>query len=115
MSCWESVSPKALSHPEIHLGMLKNSSHVSKQRLCSQPDKYLGSVILKLDDMVKDSLGGPPLSIRDGGEKVAKEIYLYSMSVNRILMPGWELGTESYSKGYHHYPISFMKRWRQWG
>lgn len=106
------MSPKALSHPEIHLGMLKYSSHVSKQRLCSQPDKYLGSVILKLDDMVKDSLGRPPLSIRDGGEKVTKEIYLYSMSVNRILM---ELGTESYSKGYHHCPISFTKRWRQWG
>lgn len=76
------MSPKALSHPEIHLGMLKkNSSHVSKQRLCSQSDKYLGPVILKLGDMGEHTLGGLPLSIRDGGEKVTKEIYLYSMSV----------------------------------
>lgn len=107
------MSPKALSHPDIHLGMLKNSSHVSKQRLCSQPDKYLGLVILKLGDMVKHSLGGPPLSVRGGGEMATEEIYLYSMGVNRILVPGWELVTESYPKGYCHYPISCMRRWRQ--
>lgn len=96
MSYWEKCVSQSPEPPrDTFRHAKKNSSHVSKQRLCSQSDKYLGPVILKLGDMVEHALGGPPLSIRDGGEKVTKEIYLYSMSVNRIQMPGWELGTKS--------------------